>query len=58
MAWGLMAPSHYLNQYWLLISKVLWHSLDNNFASAQATMQYDEFEKYALKLHISQGTMS
>ena len=26
MAWCLMAPSHYLNQCWLFISKVLWHS--------------------------------
>ena len=25
MAWCLMAPSHYLNQCWLIISKVLWH---------------------------------
>ena len=27
MACCLMAPSHYLNQFWLLTSKVLWHSL-------------------------------
>ena len=27
MACCLMAPSHYLNQLWLLTSKVLWHSL-------------------------------
>ena len=26
MAWCLTAPSHYLNQCWLIISKVLWHS--------------------------------
>ena len=26
MACCLMAPSHYLNQCWLIISKVLWHS--------------------------------
>ena len=25
MAWCLMAPSHYLNQCWLLISVVKWH---------------------------------
>ena len=32
----LMAPSHYLNQCWLLISGALWCSLDSNFkASAQ-----------------------
>ena len=26
-----MAPSHYLNQYWLIISVVLWHSSQGNF---------------------------
>ena len=31
MAWCLMAPSHYLNQSWLLISEVLWHSPEDNF---------------------------
>ena len=29
MACCLTAPSHYLNQCWLLISKVLWHSSEN-----------------------------
>ena len=27
MACCLMAPSHYLNQFWLIISKVEWHHL-------------------------------
>ena len=31
MAWCLTAPSHYLNQCWLIISKVQWHSSDGNF---------------------------
>ena len=31
MAWCLMAPSHYLNQYWLLINRFLWHSPKTNF---------------------------
>ena len=31
MAWCLMAPSHYLNQYWLIISEVLWNSPEGNF---------------------------
>ena len=26
MAWCLTAPSHYLNQCWLIISEVQWHS--------------------------------
>ena len=32
MAWCLMAPSHYLNQCWLIINEVMWHSPENNFA--------------------------
>ena len=27
----LMAPSHYLNQCWLTINEVLWHSIEGNF---------------------------
>ena len=39
MACCLTAPNHYLKQCWLLISKVLWHSPENNFAmNAQAAM--------------------
>ena len=34
MACCLTAPSHYLNQCWLIISGVLWHSSDNNFTGA------------------------
>ena len=30
---GLMAPSHYLNQCWLIISEVQWQSLYGNFTS-------------------------
>ena len=31
MACCLTAPSHYLNQCWLIISKVQWHSSEDNF---------------------------
>ena len=31
MACCLTAPSHYLNQWWLIISKVQWHSSESNF---------------------------
>ena len=31
MACCLMAPRHHLNQYWLIISEVLWHSPEGNF---------------------------
>ena len=34
MAWCLMAPSHYLNQCWLIISQVLWHSPKTNFTGS------------------------
>ena len=38
MACCLTAPSHYLNQCWLLSSEVLWHSPESNFtASGQAS---------------------
>ena len=30
MACCLMAPSHYLNQCWVIISKVYWHSSEGN----------------------------
>ena len=33
MACCLMAPSHYLNQCCLIISKVQWHSIEGNFTS-------------------------
>ena len=32
MACCLMAPSHYLNQHWLIITKVQWCSSEGNFA--------------------------
>ena len=30
MAWCRQAPSHYLNQCWLISSKVQWHSVEGN----------------------------
>ena len=33
MAWCLTAPSHYLNQWWLISSKVEWHSSKSKFIS-------------------------
>ena len=32
--WCLMAPSHYLNQCWLIIKDVMWHSSESIFRSA------------------------
>ena len=45
MACCLMAPSHYLNQFKLIISKVQWHSSEGNFArDAPAINHWNKFE--------------
>ena len=45
-----MAPSHYANQSWLLISEILEHSPERNFTlNFQATVLYNEFENWLLK---------
>ena len=50
MACCLMAPSHYLNQCWLIIRGVLWHTSESSFAGiAQGIDSGYEFEKYILK---------
>ena len=47
MACCLAAPSHYLNQCWLFISEVLWHtSKTNSKVSTQATILYNKFKNY------------
>ena len=52
MAWCLTAPSHYLNQCWLLISGVLWNpSESNSIARAQAIILH-ELESYILKITV------
>ena len=51
MACCLMAQSHCLNQCWLLISEVLWHSPESNFTvSAQASYLYNQLENYIYKI--------
>ena len=46
LACCLTAPSHYLNQCWLIISKVLWHSSAGDFIrDTSATIHY----KFSLK---------
>ena len=50
MAWCCQAPSHHLNQCWLLISEVLWHSLWKFTESAQNIILYNSFENYAPKI--------
>ena len=47
MACCLTAPSHYLNQCWLIISEVLWHSPDSNFTeNASDIYRWNDFEIY------------
>ena len=57
----LIAPSHYLKQYWLIIAKVLKHSPKCNFkGNAQNTYPWYEFENYwfqYMQSHL-QGPMS
>ena len=51
MACCRMAPNHYLNQCWLIISEDLWHSLeDNSIGNAQEIYPWYEFENWILKI--------
>ena len=51
MACCLTAPSHYLNQCWLIIRGVPWHSSENSFAGiAQGINSGYEFGKDILKI--------
>ena len=50
MACCLTAPSHYLNQCWLIIRGVLWHTSESSFAEiAQGIDSGYEFEEDILK---------
>ena len=50
MACCLTAPSHYLNQCWLIIIEVLWHSPHGNFTgNSQDIRPWFEFENEKLK---------
>ena len=40
MACCLMAPSHYLNQCWLILSKVQWHSSESIFTRATSAIYH------------------
>ena len=47
----LTAPSHYLNQCWLIIREVQWHSFLDNFTRDTSTINhYDTFENYITKI--------
>ena len=51
MAYCLTAPSHYLNQCWLIISKVQWHSSECNFTrDTSAISHWNWLESYLSKI--------
>ena len=51
MACCLTAPSHYLNQYWLIMNLMLWHPPENNFIGiSQNINSTNEFENYNFKI--------
>ena len=51
MACCLTAPSHYLNQCWLITSKVLWLSWEGNFTrDASIINHWNLFENYMSKI--------
>ena len=51
MACCLTAPSHYLNQCWLIISKVQWHSSGSHFTRDTLDINHwNQFENYLSKL--------
>ena len=57
MACCLMAPSHYLNQCWLIINKVLWHSSEDIIIkSFEDTNQLSKIEDYILKITLRSPT--
>ena len=50
MACCLTAPSHYLNQCWLIIREILWHSPEGNFTGNDQDIYPYEFENDKFKI--------
>ena len=51
MACCLTAPSHYLNQCWLIIRRLQWYSSEDNFRSdISATNHWNKLENYSYKI--------
>ena len=49
--WDCMPPSHYVNQYWLTIDEILWHSfLGNVYLNTQYINLQVEFEIYTFEI--------
>ena len=54
MACCLTTPNYYLNQNWLIISKVIWHSFESNFiVGKQSIILYDDFENHILEITVT-----
>ena len=49
----LMAPSHYLNRFWLIISKVLWHSYEDNFITDTSAIDHGIRLKITYEFHLN-----
>ena len=50
MAWCQTAQSHYLNQYWVIITKIQWHPTDDSFTrDPPVANHWNEFENYLYK---------
>ena len=58
MACCLTAPSHYLNQWWLIISKVLWHSSEGIIVRRYQSVKQDWKLHFLDRTQMSQGPMS
>ena len=51
MAWCLTAPSHYLNQCWLIINRVQWHSSEGNFIRDTSAINcWNQLDNYLSKI--------
>ena len=52
----MVVPSHYLNQYWLIMSEVFWHSLEDNLTgSDQDIYPWYEIENNSLRAKFFRG---
>ena len=57
MACCLTAPSHYLNQCWLIIRKVQWYSSEDNLTShISAINHWNKLENYSYKIPFKSAT--
>ena len=58
MACCLTAPSHYLNQCWLIISEVKWHSFESNIMRYLSHQSFDSWFSNATWRHSPELTLA